>query len=192
MNNSDIIETFDRLAATWDLCTKKEDKIINLIFTNSNINSNKDILDVGCGTGILIEDYLNRNVNSITAVDISTEMIKIASNKYPDIHFVCADISLFNEGKLYDNIVLYNCFPHLKSKEETIKHLSSLLKPNGILTIAHSMSINKLIKLHQNVSNISDIMLPNDLNELMNKYFNKIKEIDNEEMYMILGVKNKC
>ena len=185
MNNKDIIENFNLLATTWDLHINKSKETINTIFSYANIEKGKDILDVGCGTGVLIENYLEAKVNSITAIDISDKMIEIARNKYPNVNFKCIDATKFNNNILYDAIVLYNCFPHFVDKKETIKHLSSLLKENGKLVIAHSNNINKLME--NNNPKISELIKADEIKKILSTYLKDIKQIDNDHMYLCVG-----
>ena len=185
MNNKDIIENFNSLANTWDSRIVKSKEIINTIFDYANVKEGKDVLDVGCGTGVLIDDYLQAKVNSITAIDISDRMIEIARSKYPNVYFKCVDATMFNDNKLYDAIVLYNCFPHFAEKKKTIKHLSSLLKENGKLIIAHSNNINRLME--NNNPKISKLIKADEIKELLSTYLKDIKQIDNDYMYLCVG-----
>lgn len=41
------------------------------------------VLDVACGTGVLIPDYLERGAAQVTAIDIAPEMVRIAREKFP-------------------------------------------------------------------------------------------------------------
>lgn len=190
MNNNDIISFFNKEAQTWDLNAIKQDFIIDTIFDKAGINNKTDVLDVGCGTGVLIDDYLKRNVHSLTAIDISFEMIKVAKSKYPNIKFVCEDINNFNQGK-YDVIMFYDCFPHINNKDKALKHANELLKENGKIAIAHSMSLDELHKHHKTVSHITEFLNAQQLKELISNYFDNIDVIDNSNMYMIMGEKNK-
>ena len=82
MNKNDVIEFFDRLAGQWDKDMVRNENIICQILDNAKVSEGKDILDVACGTGVLIPDYLARNVKTVTAIDISPEMVKIAKKKF--------------------------------------------------------------------------------------------------------------
>ncbi len=59
-----------------------------------------DLLDFGCGTGHLLDFFLNNNIkysNIIySGLDISEKYIKVAKDKYPDRAFYCLDI--FDKG----------------------------------------------------------------------------------------------
>ena len=119
MNREEIKLFFDEKAKNWDKNVNCDNKKIEKIFNCANIKENIDVLDVGCGTGVLFNYYLRRNVKSIKAIDISEEMIKIAKNKYSNsnINIECIDAYKYNNGK-YDAIMLYDCFPHFEVEIE--------------------------------------------------------------------------
>ena len=84
MEKKDIIAFFDRCAPSWDGEMIKNDGIINKILDNAELGENMDVLDVACGTGVLFDYYLERKVASVTGIDISPEMAKIAQRKYAE------------------------------------------------------------------------------------------------------------
>lgn len=191
MNKTEIREFFNSLAKDWDKNNIIDEKIINIIFDNAEINENKKILDVGCGTGVLIPFYLKRNVKKITAIDFSKEMIDCAKRKHqnPLIDFVCADVETYEFEEKYDVIVLYNSFPHFINQEKLIEKLATLLNDGGILTVAHSVNRDEINKIHFNVQNVSlELMDINDLKKLFEQYLNVTKTISSN-MYQIVGKK---
>ena len=101
MQKKDIIEFFDMCAPEWDADMIRYDDIVNRILDNAKISEGKDVLDVACGTGVLIPDYLERKVRSVTAIDISSEMIKIAQEKYDqeNVRFLCGDVEETDLGQ---------------------------------------------------------------------------------------------
>ena len=193
MHKEVVKDFFDRLAYTWDEGMIKNDEVIKIILDNALVSSGKDILDVASGTGVLIEDYLKRDVNKITAVDLSSEMIKVAKSKYKidKVKFICGDILDFNDNEKYDCIVVYNAFPHFIDGEELIKHLSILLKDGGTLSIAHGMSRANINKHHEGSANAvsNELMDAKDLASIMNKYLVVKDVISNDSMYQVVGYK---
>ncbi len=194
MYKEDIKEFFDKLAPTWDIDMIKNEDVIKIILDNALVFSGKDILDVACGTGVLIEDYLKRDINKITAVDLSSEMIKVAESKYKSdkVKFICDDILDFNDDEKYDCIVVYNAFPHFIDGEALIKHLSTLLKEGGTLSIAHGMSRDKINKHHEGSANAvsNELMDAEELAKIMNKYLIVKDVISNDLMYQVVGCRN--
>ena len=143
MDKKDIITFFDRCAPTWDAEMIKNDRIIETILDNAEVGADMDILDVACGTGVMFDYYLQRRVSSITGIDISPEMAKIAEEKYhgePKVQIICDDVEEHPFCHKYDRIVVYNAFPHFPYPKRLIKTLAGLLKEGGRLTVAHGMS----------------------------------------------------
>ena len=60
IETKEVIEFFDRLAPGWDAEMIRSDEIINTILNNAEVTEGKDVLDVACGTGVLIPDYLRK------------------------------------------------------------------------------------------------------------------------------------
>ena len=189
MNKQDIISFFDRLAPQWDADMIRSDEIINLILDTADVTSGKDVLDVACGTGVLFPDYLKRNVGSLTGIDISTEMAKIAKEKFPQVQVICGDVEETLFDKKFDCIMVYNAFPHFPNPERLIKVLASWLKPGGTLTVAHGMSRAQIDHHHEGAaSKVSVGLLHEDaLAEIFGKYLTVTEKISNDHMYLVCG-----
>ena len=83
IDNKDVIEFFDRLAPTWDKDMVRNEAVIARILDLAGVARDQEIMDVACGTGVLIPDYLNRGVRHVMAVDISPRMAEIAAWPLP-------------------------------------------------------------------------------------------------------------
>ena len=191
MNKSDVISFFDHLAPQWDADMIRDDKIISIILDNAQICAGKHILDVACGTGVLFADYLARDVGSVTAVDISPEMVKIARTKFPEMNVLCGDVETVAFGKKFDAIVVYNALPHFPDPEKLICVLSDLLVPGGTLTVAHGMSRAAIDRHHSgSASKVSVGLMHEDaLADLFSKRLTVTTKISNDHMYQVVGKK---
>jgi demethylmenaquinone methyltransferase/2-methoxy-6-polyprenyl-1,4-benzoquinol methylase len=189
MNKQDVIAFFDAHAAQWDAEMIRSDSIIHTILNNAGVTAGMDILDVACGTGVLFPDYLLRGVGSVTAIDISPEMVKIAREKFPQVNVVCGDVETASFDRKFDCIMVYNAFPHFPDPENLIRVLTGLLKPGGILTVAHGMSRAAIDRHHEgHASKISaGLMHEDDLAALFSKYLTVITKISDERMYQVSG-----
>lgn len=191
IKKSDVIEFFDKCAANWDEGMIRDDKVINNILDNAKVAQKCRVLDVACGTGVLIPDYISRNVEMVTAIDISPEMIKIAKSKFhqSNVRFICGDVMVSDIGKDYDSIIIYNAFPHFSQPEKLIEVLSGKLKPGGRLTVAHGMSREKIDAHHKGeASKVSNgLMEAEKLADIFDRYINVVKIISNDNMYQVVG-----
>ena len=176
IETKEVIEFFDRLAPGWDAEMIRSDE-----------------LDVACGTGVLIPDYLKRNVASVTGIDISPKMAEIARAKFLQerVTILCGDVETTAFDRQFDCIVVYNAFPHFPDPERLIRTLSGLLKPDGTLTVAHGMSREKIDAHHHGTaSHVSNGLMPaDDLAVIFGKHLTVTTVISDERMYQVVGKK---
>lgn len=193
MNKADIIHFFDHMASHWDADMIRSDEIIATILDNAQVRPGAAILDVACGTGVLIPDYLQRDVATVTAIDISPEMVKVARGKFPqeNVTILCGDVETAEIDCKFDCIMVYNAFPHFPDPENLIRKLSRMLVPGGTLTIAHGMSRAAIDSHHKgHASKVSlGLMHEDDLAAMMEKYLPVIVKISTDRMYQVTAKK---
>ena len=194
MEKKDIIAFFDRCAPTWDAEMIKSDVKIGRILDNAEVGAGMDVLDVACGTGVMFDYYLQRGVASVTGIDISPEMAKIAAGKYagePRVQVICGDVEEYAFGRQFDRIVVYNAFPHFPYPKRLIKTLAGLLKEGGRLTVAHGMSREAIDGHHSgSASKVSNgLMEADSLKRIFDAHFQVEVVISNDHMYQVSGVK---
>ena len=194
MNKQDVIEFFDRAAANWDAEMIKSDGVIEKILDNAEVEAGQEILDVACGTGVMFPYYLQRGVASVTGIDISPEMVKIAEGKFSGesrVQVICGDVEEVTFDRKFDRIVVYNAFPHFPKPKRLIKILAGLLKENGRLTIAHGQSREAIDGHHKgSASKVSNgLMSAESLKKLFDPHFAVEVMISNGRMYQVSGVK---
>ena len=194
MEKKDIIDFFDRCAPFWDKDMVKSDVIIGTILNNAEVGEGQHVLDVACGTGVMFDYYLERNVASVTGIDISPEMAKIAESKYagnPKVQVICGDVEEAVFSQKFDRIVVYNAFPHFPYPKRLIKRLAALLKDEGRMTIAHGMSRAAIDNHHRgSASKVSNgLMAADQLKKLFDPHFDVEVMISNDRMYQVSGVK---
>ena len=194
MQKSDVIAFFDRCAPTWDAEMIKSDEIIGKVLDHAEVGAGMDILDVACGTGVMFPYYLQRGAASVTGIDISPEMARIAAEKFAEedrVTVVCGDVEEAVFDRKFDRIVVYNAFPHFPKPKRLIKRLAALLKDEGRLTIAHGMSRAAIDNHHSgSASKVSNGLMPVDnLKKLFDPHFDVEIMISNSRMYQVSGVK---
>lgn len=194
IDKNEIVSFFDSRAPQWDAEMIRSDEKIARILDNAGVTAGSRVLDVACGTGVLIPDYLKRNVESVTAIDISPEMIRIAKEKFPqeNVRFVCGDVETEDLGSGYDAVVVYNAFPHFPDGAALVRRLASLLKPGGILTVAHGMSRAAIDSHHHGAaSHVSNgLMSETDLAAIFSEVLEVTTVLSNDAMYQVAGRKS--
>ena len=194
IDSKEVIAFFDRLAPDWDAEMIRSDEIIAAILDKAEVSAGKDVLDVATGTGVLIGDYLARGVASVTGIDISPNMARIAQGKYPqeNVKILCGDVERTDFDRLFDCVVVYNAFPHFPDPARLIARLAALLKPGGTLTVAHGMSREKIDAHHHGAaSRVSNGLMPaEELSEIFAAHLTVTAVISDDRMYQIVGKKN--
>lgn len=193
MEQQEVIRFFDRCAPFWDASMVRNESVLSTILNNAGIRAGIDVLDVACGTGVLFPDYFARGVASLTAIDISPEMVKLARRKFPQATVLSGDVERTEFETTFDAIVIYNAFPHFPEPARLIERLSKWVKPGGRLTVAHGMSREKLLHHHSGSASRVSIDLPeaSELAKLFAPWFDVDVVISNNEMYQVCGKKAK-
>ena len=193
MEKKDVAAFFDNCAPWWDADMIRNEAVIATILENAGIKAGMDVLDVACGTGVLFPDYLNRGVASVTGIDISPEMAKIAASKFPEVTVGCGDVEETKFDRQFDAIMVYNAFPHFPEPARLIEALARLVKPGGRLSVAHSMSREKLQQHHSGrASKVSiDLIHEKELAALFAPYFDVDVIISNDRMYQVAGTRRE-
>ena len=191
MNKDKIKEFFNGYAPIWDNEPIADIHIINTILDNAEVKENIDILDIGCGTGVMFPFYIEKNVNSITAVDLSPEMVKIAKSKFPQADVICDDAESITFDKQFDVVMIYNAFPHFPNPDTLIENLSKAIKSGGRISIAHGLSKKELDEIHMKSAGRVSNLLPecDELAEMLKPHFNVDIKISNDKMYQVSGTK---
>ncbi len=117
-------------------------KLKNKLRPLSGIN----ILDIGCGGGLLCEPMSRMGAN-VTGIDASDKNIKIAKlhskkNKLK-INYLCSSPEKLKITKKFDVILNMEIVEHVEDIDFFLKSCSKLLKKNGLMFIA---TINKTLK----------------------------------------------
>tara|TARA_Y100001970_G_scaffold94803_1_gene119474 strand:- start:12701 stop:13429 length:729 start_codon:yes stop_codon:yes gene_type:complete len=160
--NKEEIEKFSKLAEQWwdphgkfkplhkfnpiriEYIKKNIIKEFN-IKNKTNPFLNLEILDIGCGGGLLSEP-MYRLGGTLTGIDASEKNIKIAKahakKNNLKINYICSSPEKFSTKKKFDIILNMEVIEHVEDINFFIKSSSSLLKKNGIMFIA---TINKTL-----------------------------------------------
>ena len=162
--NKKEIEKFSQLAEEWWNPNGKfaplhkfnpvridfvREKLVSYFKLNSDSNEplkNIDILDIGCGGGLLSEPMKRLGAN-ITGIDASKKNIEIAklhakqmNLKINYLNSTPEEVKIKNK---FDVILNMEVVEHVSSIDYFIKHCSKILKKGGIMFVA---TINKTLK----------------------------------------------
>ena len=116
------------------------------INSNNKPLKNLNILDIGCGGGLLSEP-MNKLGASVTGIDASKTNINIAKihskkNKLK-INYICASPENLKMNKKFDIILNMEIIEHVEDVNYFINKSSQFLKKNGLMYVA---TLNKTLK----------------------------------------------
>ncbi len=98
-----------------------------------------DILDIGCGGGLISEPMARLGAN-VTGIDAAKKNIKIASihskKNNLDISYINKSPEQLDEKKKYDIILNLEVVEHVDNLDLYLKSCSDLLKKNGLMFTA--------------------------------------------------------
>ena len=187
---NDYAETFEKHLIT-NLHYSVPIVFSNIINDKYGINySFKKILDLGCGTG-LCGNQIKNNYESLTGIDISTEMLKKAKEKsiYSELH--CCDIDYFltKTNEKYELIIAGDVLIYIGNLSELFRLCSNVMTENArfIFSIEVEKTQNYSAKLTGRYShNYNYIKKITQQNNLMIEFSENTK-IRKEKNNWVLG-----
>ena len=193
IDKREVIAFFDRCAPAWDAGMVRHEPVIEAILDNAGVGSGMRVLDVACGTGVLFPDYLARGA-SVTGIDISPEMARIAAEKFagePRVQVLCGDVEEAVFSQPFDVVMVYNAFPHFPDPARLIARLGRLVKPGGRLSVAHGMSRAAIDSHHSGAAHrVSNGLMHEDaLRALLAPYCDVDVCVSDARMYLVAGTK---
>ena len=135
---------FNMKAATWDMEPRRQrmmKDIVAAIAGEIELAPTMDVLDFGCGTGLLALG-LRPSVNSVTGVDSSPGMIDVFNAKIKDQGLTNVNARLLDTDKgealdgRYHLVVSSMALHHIKEIEPLLGQFYDILRPGGYLCIA--------------------------------------------------------
>lgn len=172
---------WNKFAKHYDLFIKKtQSEAYESIFKNLNLdlNSNHKALEIGTGTG-LIPFVIHSKVSSITATDISPEMIRIAKKRQEELNIQnidfqvqdCYELKIPNNS--FDVVIASNLLHLLYNVELPLNEIKRVLKKDGFF-ITPTFCVGESMK-SKIISNITGFLSGF---KIINKWsFNEFKNI---------------
>ena len=194
MVNNSIREFFNKVAPNWDDMCVFNMANINRILQLAKIGEGDRVVDVGCGTGVLINPLLRCGVKEIYAIDLSKAMIDKAREKYrnPLVDFVAADF-LKSDKTNYDFVVIHNAYAHFLDKKALVRAIHNTLRVGGRFVVAHSDCRDKINGCHHKLDNSVSSYLQPAFIEAKNfdDLFTIDMIIDDSDIFFISGVRKE-
>ena len=215
--NKKEIEKFSKMASEWWDPNGKFKPLhkfnpIRIKYIKENIirsfklkNNNKplekiNILDIGCGGGLLSEPMtrLGANVTGIDASDKNIQIAKLHAKKSKlNIDYLCSSPEKIRVKKKFDVILNMEIIEHVEDINFFIKSCSKLLKKDGLMFVA---TLNKTLKsyvfaiigaeyvlrwLPIGTHDWEKFVKPEDLKKILNKNNLKLDKLDGMQFNIV-------
>ena len=132
------IATYEANATAWDSQRPKMlfekpwlDRFVR------RLPENGEILDVGCGAGVPIAQYLIDLGFAVTGIDASPKMIELSRRRFPQHQWRVMDMRALSLGRSFDGIISWDGFFHLDPDEQrdALRIFCRHLRPGGALLL---------------------------------------------------------
>ncbi|MDP3096760.1 MAG: methyltransferase domain-containing protein [Syntrophales bacterium] len=157
---------------TWykDPATGRHDtheKDFDRLFSLLPLKRGDRVLDVGCGSGVLVPSILERITSTgiLYEMDFADKMIETNRSLHEgdNIRFILADAENAPlDDASCDVVICFSCFPHFQDKEKAMTTLSRILKPRGVFAVSHFDSSEGINKHHGSCHAVMHDHLPDE------------------------------
>lgn len=149
------IEFFNKIAHNYDVNFFRNYyiKFLRSVINEVNIKKNSKILDIGCGTGIVLSILKNKNKKlKLYGIDISKNMLKISQKRLgKNVNLKLESIEETNfKTNYFDYIFSTEAFHHYYNHELAMKNIYNILKKNGefiLVDVNFGKILNKLFHI---------------------------------------------
>jgi len=148
---------FNQLAAGWDALPVLEGapEKVRVFVGRATTPGVHRVLDVGCGTGVLLPALLEACPQAvITELDLAEEMLRTNAAKLalPGVRYVCADGGrLPFRAACFDLVLCFGVLPHFEDLAGALREIERVLRPEGALAVGHLMGSAELNAFHRSL-----------------------------------------
>lgn len=99
---------------------------------------NSRILDLGCGTGIPIDQLMLKHGYQVLGVDCSENLLESARSLLPEAQFIQAELETYDIDSAYQGIILWDCLFHIPREhhEPILSKIYRALETGGAAIIS--------------------------------------------------------
>ncbi|MGI5919169.1 MAG: class I SAM-dependent methyltransferase [Christensenellales bacterium] len=182
---------FDRQGEHSDRHARHELHKLRTIMRVLDLRAGQRVLDVACGTGVLFPWLLSRDPQLLMGIDISKAMTEKARAMHRDSRLRIVTADYFNmEAGNFDRIIVYNAYPCFPDREKFAQKTLRLLIPGGRFVVAHNAgreSVNAVPEVWGGCG--TPLQSADEECSWFEPFFEMDVSMDNEELYLISGVK---
>ncbi|MCB9252847.1 MAG: class I SAM-dependent methyltransferase [Flavobacteriales bacterium] len=187
-NQKNILDCYNKTAVNYAEKFKDEfewkhfDKLLLGTFCKENLRAGR-MIDLGCGPGQSTKFVYDSGLKNILGTDLSEEMVKVASNLFPEIEFETADMLKLNYSEsTFGSAIAFYSIVHFDYSQvrRALSEVKRVLIPKGQILFSFHVG-DEIIELNSFLEKEVQIKF---------RFFevNKIKEILLNLNYEILDI----
>jgi len=130
---------YDQLAPVYDIQYAEEQNAqIEAALNNTKPNENELVLDLGCGTGLLLE-HIAKSTRLLVGIDISPKILQEAkkrAKRFPNTAIIRADADHTPlQNRTFDHVFAVTLLQNMPNPIKTIKEIKRISKPQSAIVL---------------------------------------------------------
>jgi cyclopropane fatty-acyl-phospholipid synthase-like methyltransferase len=128
-------ESYNAIASSWDAARVgfygRERHYVDTLI--KGLPAGAKVLDLGCGTGRPIAEYILAAGHALTGIDQSEALLALARERFPQATWIHSPIESFSTEESFHAIVCWDALFHLDRgmHESLLRRFSAMLLPGG-------------------------------------------------------------
>lgn len=129
---------YDKIAVKYHADRHLFDNSSELEEFASLLPKNAKVLDVGCGAGVPVTQFLVRSEFDVVGIDFSENMLKLARENVPEARFIKKNMTELDfEDDTFDGVTAFYSIIHVPKEKHSslLQSFHRILKPEGLMLI---------------------------------------------------------
>lgn len=139
----DVMRYYDTIASAYTELHGKEQQLKYHAALQHLPETNKAILDLGCGPGLLFSFISTKSL--LVGIDLSSQMVMRAARRlhaHPKGHVICADVDYLPfRDSIFNAVLAFTLFQNVGTPHTTLQEVSRVLKNNSIFILSALKSV---------------------------------------------------
>lgn len=120
MHAKNVLNTYEQVATIFD--RERDKSLFERRWLDRTLNhaTGRRVLDLGCGSGRPIAQYMTDRRATVTGIDGAPAMIELFQRNLPKAEAIVADMRTLDLGRTFDIVLAWNSFFHLSPDDQTM------------------------------------------------------------------------
>jgi trans-aconitate methyltransferase len=178
MTKTDPVNIFDENAVSYDKYRPGyPQQMLNDLFHLGKLQNDDSVLEIGCGTGQLTLDLLDRGLN-VTALEVGKNLTDLATRKlaeYSNVTFINSSFEEWITNAKFDLVVSAQAFHWIKT-DFGIKKSLGYLQDDGSIALIWNLDVSQNTDFWEKTAPVYNKFLPS--NPEQKDLQNKVQDVE--------------